>query len=125
VNIDEGHAHTLADFFGCMVGKMPITYLGLQLGTTRPTIQDLAPLADNIERRLNACSRFLNYGGRLTFVNSVLSTLPTFFMCMVKLNKTVLKTVKRARRHCLWAKKDKEKHNSLAAWEMVCRPKEK
>jgi hypothetical protein len=91
------------------------------MGTTRPTVQDLAPLVDSVE---SACSRFLNYGGRLTFVNSVLSALPTFFMCMLKLNKTIIKIVDRARRQCLWAKKDKENHNSLAAWEMVCRPKE-
>jgi hypothetical protein len=104
---------------------MPFTYLGLPMGTTRPTVQDLAPLANNVERRLNACSRFLNYGGRLTFVNSVLSALPTFYMCMLKLNKTIIKTVDRARRHCLWEKKDKEGHNSRAAWQMVCRPKDK
>jgi hypothetical protein len=46
-------------------------------------------------------------------------------MCILKLNNTIIKAVDRARRHCLWAKKDKENHNSLAAWEMVCRPKEK
>jgi hypothetical protein len=125
VNIDETHATALAHYFGCSVGKMPFTYLGLPLGTTRPTVMDLAPLADSVERRLNACSRFLNYGGRLTFVNSVLSALPTFYMCMLKLNKTIVKTIDRGRRHCLWAKKDKERHNSLAAWEMVCKPKDK
>jgi hypothetical protein len=32
--------------------------------------------------------------------------------------------VDRARRHCLWDKYDKEYHNSLAAWEMVCKLKE-
>jgi hypothetical protein len=44
---------------------------------------------------------------------------------MLKLNKTVIKVVDRARRHCLWEKKDGDSHNSLAAWELVCRPKEK
>jgi hypothetical protein len=32
--------------------------------------------------------------------------------------------VDRARRHCLWDKYDKEYHTLLAAWEMVCKPKE-
>jgi hypothetical protein len=35
VDIDETHATTLAHYFGCSVGKMPFTYLGLLLGTTR------------------------------------------------------------------------------------------
>src|SRR5438105_11499187 len=96
INVDIFHATVLADLFGCPIGKIPFTYLGLPLGTTKPTVLDLAPLVDSVERRLNACSRFLNYGGRLTFVNSVLSLLPTFFMCMLKLNKTMIKVVDRA-----------------------------
>jgi hypothetical protein len=86
INIDLNYGTCLAELFVCSVGKMPFTYLGLPLGTTQPTVMDLAPLADNVERRLNACSRFLNYGGKLVFVNSVLSSLPTFYMCMLKLN---------------------------------------
>jgi hypothetical protein len=46
---------------------------------------DLAPLVGSVERRLNACSIFLNYGGGLTFFNSLLSSLPTFFICMLEL----------------------------------------
>src|SRR5438477_279249 len=58
INVDIFHATVLADFFDCSIGKMPFTYLGLPLGTTKPTVLDLAPLADSVERRLNACSRF-------------------------------------------------------------------
>src|SRR5437016_5398537 len=65
INVDEVYAMTLADFFGCTIENMSFTYLGLPMGTTRLTIMDLAPLADSVERRLNACSRFLNYGGHL------------------------------------------------------------
>jgi hypothetical protein len=46
-------------------------------------------------------------------------------MCMLKLNKTILKTVNRAMRQCLWEKQDKDHHNSLPAWELVCQPKDK
>jgi hypothetical protein len=71
--------------------------LGLPLGTTRPAVLELASLADSAERRMSVCSRFLNYGGKLTFVNLVLSSLPTFYMCILKLNKTMVKVVNRAR----------------------------
>jgi hypothetical protein len=125
INIDVHYATVLAEFFECAVGKLPFTYLGLPMGTMRPTVSELAPLADSVERRLNACSRFLNYGGKLTFVNSVLSSLPTFYMCMLKLNKSIIKVVNRARQHCLWDKKDREHQHSLAAWELVCKPKDK
>jgi hypothetical protein len=106
---------------------MPFTYLGLPLGTTKPTVQDLSPLLDDVERRLNACSRFLSYAGRLIYVDSVLSALPTFYMCTMKIQKSAIKIIDRGRRHCLWAKKDDwEKHaQSLVAWEKVCMPKDK
>jgi hypothetical protein len=42
------------------VGSLPFAYLGLPLGTSRPTIQDLSPIVDQMERRLNASARFLD-----------------------------------------------------------------
>jgi hypothetical protein len=75
----------LAATFGCSVGRLPFTYLGLPLGTTKPTVQDLSPLVGLVERRLKASAQFLNYGGRQEFVKYVLSTLPNHFMCFLKL----------------------------------------
>jgi hypothetical protein len=94
------------------------------LGVTKPTIQDLSPLVGLVERRLNASARFLGYGGRLEFVRSVLSTLPSFYMSSLKIQKTVINICNRAQRHCLWAKdEDSSSVNALAAWSLVCRPK--
>ena len=116
----------LAFAFECSTGSLPFTYLGMPLGTARPTVRDLAPVGDQIERRLNACARFLPYGERLTIVNSVLSALPTFLMCSIKLNKTFIKSVDRSRRYCLWDKReDSSSVAGLAAWDMICKPKSK
>jgi hypothetical protein len=108
------------------VGSLPFTYLGLPLGTTRPTIQDLTPIVDHIERRLNASARFLDYGGRLQLINYVLSTLPNHYLSSLKIHKTIIKKFDRSRKHCLWAKDEySESVNSLAAWSLVCKPKNK
>jgi hypothetical protein len=124
VNVDDQQLEMLANVFGCAVGTLPFTYLGLPLGTTRPTVQDLSPIVDQIERRLNASARFLDYGGRLQLVNSVLSSLPNHYLCSLKVHKTILKIADRSRRHCLWAKEeDSSSVNSLAAWSLVCKPK--
>ena len=124
VNIDEQRLQHLANTFGCATGSLPFTYLGLPLGTTRPTVQDLSPIVDQMERRLNASARFLDYGGRLQLVNSVLSTLPNHYLTSLKIHKTIINIADRSRRHCLWAKDaESSSVNSLAAWSMVCRPK--
>lgn len=85
VNISESITIHLARTFGCNVGSMPFTYLGLPLGTTKPTLQEFAPLLNKIEKRLSGVSRCLSYNGRLIFVNSVFSALRTFYMCSLKI----------------------------------------
>jgi hypothetical protein len=68
---------------------------------------------------------YLSYGDKLRLVNSVLSSLPTFYMSTLRLYQWVLKEFDKYRRHCLWRRKDLEEHgHPLAAWEMVCKPKD-
>jgi hypothetical protein len=83
---------------------MPFTYLGLSLGTTKPTVQEFSPLLTRIERRLSRISTFLSYDGRLIMVNSVLSALPTFYMCRLKIPPQVVKQIDIYKKHCLWSK---------------------
>ena len=124
INVSEDKMMQLASVFDCSIGSLPFTYLGLPLGTARPMVKDLAPVTDQIERRLNGCMRFLPIGGKLQIVNSVMLGLSTFLMCTLKLHKTFIKSADRARRHCLWDKReDSTSFAGLAAWDMVCKPK--
>ena len=63
--------------------------------------EDYMPLMDRTERRLTATSAFLTQAGRLQLVNSVLSSLPTYTMCSLKIPIAVLGFIDRARKHCL------------------------
>nr|CAE04648.2 OSJNBa0061G20.4 [Oryza sativa Japonica Group] len=126
INVDEGKAQNLAAVFGCQLGSLPFTYLGLPLGTIKPKVIDFAPLVDRTERRLTSNAYFLSYGVRLTLVNSVFSSLPTYYMCTLMLPKTVIDSIDRARRHCLWRGSEVNSNKkSLAAWHKVCKPKRK
>jgi hypothetical protein len=125
INVPHDKAVLLAQAFQCQLGTLPFTYLGLPMGTTKPSIKELSPLIDRIERRLSATSSFLSYGDRLVLVNSVMSSLPTYFMLSLSLPVGILDVIDRAWRHCLWRKKDKNKVQSLAAWDMICKPKDK
>ena len=80
INVDEDSIIGLAAAFGCQVGKMPFTYLGLPVGTTRPKMVDFMPLVDCMERRMTTSSSFLNQGERLQFLNSALSSCPSFIL---------------------------------------------
>jgi hypothetical protein len=85
INMSKTRTSHLANTFGYMVGTIPFTYLGLPLGTTKPSLQEFSPLLTRIEIRLSSINKFLSYHGRLILVNSVFSALPTFYMCSLKL----------------------------------------
>jgi hypothetical protein len=56
INVSQEKLVHLASTFGCHIGAMPFTYLGLPMGTTKPCFEDLVPMMDRVERRLSACS---------------------------------------------------------------------
>jgi len=65
INIHQEKAEQLAAVFGCQLGSMPFTYLGLPMGTTKPKVEDYAPLISKVERRLSATSYWLSTAGKL------------------------------------------------------------
>jgi len=104
---------------------MPFTYLGLPLGTTKPIVIDFMPLMARVERRLSRICKFLSYNGRLIWVNSVFSALPTFYMCSLKLPPQIIKQIDSYRKNCLRDKGDiNRKGKCMVAWETACRPKD-
>lgn len=126
LNLDEEKADCLAKTFGCVLGSLPFTYLGLPLSCSKHKVVDFSPLTDRIERRLVATSSFLSYGDKLTLVNSVLLAMPTYYMCSLQLPVAVIENIDRVRRHFRWRGKDlTSTKKSLAAWGKVCRPKKK
>lgn len=65
INMSQDKTQIMAGTFGCSIESIPFTYLGLPLGTTKPTIEDHAPLVNKIERRLSATSTYLALSGNI------------------------------------------------------------
>jgi hypothetical protein len=90
---------------------------------TKPTITELSPLVCRLERKLSSSSSFLSQGARLQLINSAISSMPLHFLCALKLPPGLTKQFDRIIHQCLWRDKFDEPKQSLAAWEMVCKPK--
>jgi hypothetical protein len=111
--------------FGCQLQAMPFTYLSLPMGITKPWIEHFAPLMDRAERQLTTISS-LTHARRLQLVNLILSSLPTYIMCLVMVPMEVQGIFDRARRHCLWRKSNSNARSKpLVAWRKCTRPKRK
>jgi hypothetical protein len=124
INMDEQVTNSLAHSFGCAVGTLPFTYLGLPLGLTKPKVIDFLPMVKRCESRLACTSALLSQAGRLEVTNAIFSALPMFTMCMFHLHKIVIKQIDKYRKHCLWRSSNiNDKKPPKAAWEMVCLPK--
>jgi hypothetical protein len=84
------------------------------------------PLVDRIERKMSASFMIMAYSGRVTIINSLVTSIAMFPMCSLSIPPKVLEHIDKLRRHCLWNKKieEGEKCSSLISWDRVCRPKE-
>jgi hypothetical protein len=73
-----------------------------------------------VERRLCGIADFLDYGGELLMVKSVLASLPILYMSCLEIPVAINKQVVKYMRHCLWRKKNSEvqaKGTALVAWK--------
>ena len=74
INVDTDKALLLASTFGCQVGTLPFTYLGLPMGTTKPRVDHYLPLMNSVERRITVTATWLSMTGRLTLVDACISS---------------------------------------------------
>jgi mannosylglycoprotein endo-beta-mannosidase len=79
---------TVMEGFSYPIKSFPCTYLGLLLHLRQLRRVDFQPLFDKLANRLPTWKgKFLNKAGRLQLLNSVLSTIPTYFLTMFALKK--------------------------------------
>jgi hypothetical protein len=68
--------------------------------------------------------RFLNRAGRLKLLNSVLSSMPTYFLTMFAPKKWTIKKLDKIRRGFLWTGSEiANGGNCLVAWKNIRKPK--
>jgi hypothetical protein len=112
----------LARTFNCQIGSFLFTYLGLPLSLTKPKIVDFCPLIQRVEKRLYTTSMFLSMDGRLELVNSCFSSLPTFYMCSLRLSVVLIMQIDRYWRHCILGLVIWITRCLLATWSLIWSP---
>jgi hypothetical protein len=111
--------------FQCPVKNFSCTYLGLPLHTRKLQRVDVQQLVDKVAARLPAWKgKFLNRAGRLTVLNAVLSSIPTYFLRVFQPQKWMIKQIDKLRRGFLWKGTDQANWGSyLVQWKKAQRPK--
>jgi hypothetical protein len=113
INVSPERLQHLASTFQCKTRSLPFTYLWLPWSHSKMTTQDFLPLVHRVERRLVSTSIFMSQGWKLELVNSLISSLPTIYMCSIKIPIDIFNQIDKCIWHCLWLGGDVNAKNLL------------
>jgi hypothetical protein len=119
-----GDVEELASILGCGVASLPIKYLGLPLGAKYKDTNMWNSIFEKMEARLAGWKKVcLSKGGRLTLINSTLSSLPTYFLSLFPIPVGVANRLEKLQRDFLWGGIGDEFKFHLVNWHTICSSK--
>ncbi|KAL9241975.1 hypothetical protein vseg_016025 [Gypsophila vaccaria] len=106
-------------------GSLPFKYLGVPISSKKLTKNEGMKLLDRITARIIGWgTRHLSYAGRLVLVQSVLSSLHSYWASIFLIPAGIMKTIDAYCRNFLWAGKSEYKKAPNVKWDTCCLPKE-
>ncbi|XP_021999378.1 uncharacterized mitochondrial protein AtMg00310-like [Helianthus annuus] len=116
----------MAKVIGCKPDYIPLTYLGITVGSNMNRIKNWTPIIEIFDKRLSVCkAKTLSIGGRLTLIKSVLEILPIYYFSLYKAPAGVIKSLESKMKKILWAGSGSILKMNWVAWEGVTWPKSK
>lgn len=95
-------------------------YLGLPFGENLLSLEFWSPVIEKVGKRVDGWKKaFLSRGGRLTLIQSVLASIPIYFMSLFKMLGVVVDVLERMMSNFLWENQEGDKSRSLVAWDAV------
>ena len=116
----------LALELGCKVGGLPSCYLGLPLGAPFKSMVLWDGVEERFRRRLAMWKRqYVSKGGRLTLIQSTLSSMPIYFMSFFYLPRKARLRLEKIQRDFLWGGGTLVQKPHLVRWNLICLDKKK
>ncbi|GJX58573.1 RNA-directed DNA polymerase, eukaryota [Tanacetum coccineum] len=98
VNVPEDEVNNMALVIGCEVSKLPMMYLGVPVGCNMGRCDSWKSVIQKFESKLSRWkAKLLSVGGRLSLIKAVLGNLPTYYMSLYWMPKTVQKQLESMR----------------------------
>ncbi|XP_028064362.1 uncharacterized protein LOC114267521 [Camellia sinensis] len=114
-----------AGVLNCQNQSLPLAYLGLPLGASPRLKKTWKPVIDKIRAKLASWKRkLLSFGGRLTLIRSVLSSLPVYYLSILKMPHSVIKTIESLRAAFLWGGSELRRKIHLVKWEEITKKRD-
>ena len=105
VGVEFEDINFFAEIMNCKSHKLPLKYLGLPLGASPRLKKTWKPVMDNFKMKLASWKRkLLSFGGRVTLIKSVLSSLTMYYLSLFRIPEGVAKQLERIQ---VWARRPK------------------
>ncbi|KAL3037714.1 hypothetical protein AAZX31_01G085700 [Glycine max] len=115
-----------ASWLNCSLLSFPFVYLGIPIGANLRRVPMWDPIIKKCERALSKWKqRHLSFGGRVTLIQSVLNSIPIYFLSFFRIPKKVEDKLVSLLHRFLWGGGPDKNKIAWIKWEIVCRPKEK
>ncbi|XP_058775315.1 uncharacterized protein LOC131649574 [Vicia villosa] len=100
ININPHFLEETTSFLSCRTEAKEFNFLS---GSNPRRISSWRPLLENIKRRLNSWKgRWLSFGGRITLLKPILSSLAIFTLSFYKAPKKIIKEINKMQSNFLW-----------------------
>ncbi|GKV37224.1 hypothetical protein SLEP1_g45281 [Rubroshorea leprosula] len=125
IGVEDNWRKKMAYKLCCKEGEIPFNYLGIPIGGNHKRIAMWQPMVESFKKKLATWKgRHLSLGGRITLINSVLSSLPVFLMLVYLIPKGILYSIDKIRRSFLWGGGGEERKINWVSWVKVCKKRE-
>lgn len=100
IKVGQWHLEQAACILNCRIGVIPFKFLGILVGS-----KTWEPLINSLHKRLLGWrNKFLSFGGRVVPINTVLASLPVYYLSFYKAPKKVLNKIIQLHRSFLLGK---------------------
>lgn len=114
VNLEENFMESASQFLICSREKLPFKFLGISVRINSWRGKAWNAVVSSFKRKLSIWkSRLLSIGGKVTLLNSVLSSLVIYTMSFYRAPMKVLKELISIQSHFLWGGNEDKKMHQL------------
>lgn len=120
INLEESFLRASSSFLHCAVESIPFRFLGIPVGANPKRRSTWLPIIESMKNRLNTWNgRMLSIRGRVTLINSVLSSLPLYYFSFFKAPSCVLKELVTIQRNFLWGGREVDRKMCWVSWDRI------
>ena len=100
-----------AKYMNCNLLSIPFIYLGIPIGANPRRCELWDPIISKCQRKLAKWKqRHISFGGRVTLIQSVLTSIPIFFFSFFRIPNSVVDKLVSIQRKFLWGGEIEQKN---------------